>query len=253
MRLPYLTEDFLQAVRSMAATEHGPRYSRPDSWLHEVSGARSGIRESQIEITDLPVLFCEPAARTESDAANSIAFYERLKMLTPVQATDERLWTCLTHTHYWEYMRARWPRDDEASFDSIETKWFFKGNAMERLARNGLARLWWGAYATVLPDALDPYRLTRVLFRNTEIQLAYMERLFGKNRCVLHTALDFIETNSSRIKNCSSLSDWARDTGKIINSVGGVLQLDALEPAEVRSILEDWLRRTYERRTKNRM
>lgn len=249
MRLQYLTEDFLQIVRSTAANEHGPRYSRPDSWLHELLGARSGIRESQIEVTDLPVLPCEPDARTESDAANSIALYERLKMLTPVQASDERLWTCLTHSHYWEYMRARWPRASEDSFESIETRWFFKGSAMERLARNGLARLWWGAYATVLPDAPDPYRLTRILFKNTEVQFGYMERLFGKNRCVLHTALDFIELNSSRIKNCSSLSDWARDTGKIINSVGGVLQLDALEPSEVRSILEDWLRRAHERKS----
>ena len=245
MRLPYLTEDFLQTVRSTAASEHGRRYSLAEPWIREVRGAQSGIRESQIEVVELPELSCEADARTESDAANGIALYERLKMLSPVQASDERLWACLTHTHYWRYMCERWPRGNEDSFESVETRWFFKGSSMERLARNGLARLWWGAYATVIPDVPEPYRLTRVLFLNTEIQFGYMERLFGKNRCVLHTALEFIVQNAPRIKPRRSLSDWARETGKLINRVGGVLQLDALSAADVEEILEKYLQDLY--------
>lgn len=246
-RLPYLSEDFLQVVRSVAVREHGRRYSQAEPWIREVQGAESGIRESQIEVVELPELSCEPDARTETDAENGIALYERLKMLSPVQASDERLWACLTHTHYWRYMCARWPRGNEDSFESVETRWFFKGSSMERLARNGLARLWWGAYATVLPDKPEPYRLTRVLFQNTEIQFGYMERLFGKNRCVLHTALDFTERNAPRIKPRQSLSDWARETGKLINRVGGVLQLDALSAGDVEEILENHLQELYRR------
>ncbi|MGH8046268.1 MAG: DUF6339 family protein [Chthoniobacterales bacterium] len=247
MRLPYLTEEFLQAVRSAALSEHGTRYSQPESWVRELPGAQSGIRESQIEVVELPELPCESDARTESDAANAIALYERLKGLSPVQASDERLWACLSHTHYWRYMCTRWPRGHDDSFESIETRWFFKGNSMERLARNGLARLWWGAYATVQSENPDPYHLTRILFQNTEIQFAYMERLLGKNRCVLHTTLDFIERNAPRIRLRQSSSDWARDTSKLINRVGGVLQLDALSDSDVVAILESHLLDLYRR------
>jgi Family of unknown function (DUF6339) len=247
MRLPYLTEDFLQTVRSIASREYGSRYNQSQPWIHQLPDARSGIRESQIEIVELPELPCEVAARTESDAVNGIALYERLKVLSPVQASDERLWACLSHTQYWNYMCLRWPRGSEDSFESIETRWFFKGSSMERLARNGLARLWWGAYATVVPEAPEPYRLTRVLFKNTEIQFGYMERLFGKNRCVLHAALDFTERNEPRIKRRQSLSDWARETGKLINRIGGVLQLDALSAADVEEILEKHLQELYRR------
>lgn len=251
MHLAYLTEDFLDAVRSIAMRERESRYGQAEQWLPELPGAQAGIRESQIEIVDLPDLTCAPEARTESDAENGIALYERLKVLSPVQASDERLWACLTHTHYWHYMGLRW-RNESDSWDKTETRWFFKGSAMERLARNGVARLWWGAYATALPGTSDPYRLTRILFLNTEIQFGYMERLFGKNRCVLHAALDFIERNSPRITRRQSLSDWARDTGKLINRVGGVLQLDALSASDVEDILESRLQELYRRNAPQR-
>lgn len=168
-------------------------------------------------------------------------------MLTPVQASDERLWSCLAHTIYWRYTRVRWQGGSADHFDSVETRWFFKGSSMERLARNGMARLWWSAHATVLPEAPEPYRLTRVLFRNTDIQFHYMERLFGKNKCVLHTALDYAERNLPRIRPRKSLGVWANETGKLINRVGGVLQLDALTAAEVEELLEKYLQELYRR------
>jgi hypothetical protein len=245
MMLPYFSEEFLSGVRAIAEREHRARYGQEEAWVHSLPAATSGIRESQIEIVELPELVCEPDARTESDAANAIALYERLRMLTPVQASDERLWSCLAHTFYWRYARVRWQGGSAENFDSVETRWFFKGSSMERLARNSIARLWWGAYATVLPDASDPYRLTRVLFSNTDIQFHYMERLFGKNKCVLHTALDYTDRNLARIRPRKSVGAWANETGKLINRVGGVLQLDALSASEVEEILEVFLQRLY--------
>jgi hypothetical protein len=246
-RLRYFTEEFLQNVRDVASREYATRYSRADAWVPELPGAATGIRESQIEVVELPELPCEAEARTASDGANAIALYERLKALSPVQASDERLWACLSHTHYWTYMQTRWPRGADNTFESVQTRWFFKGNSMERLARHGLARLWWGAYATVLRDSAEPYRLTYTLFENTEIQFGYMERLFGKSRTILHSALDFTDRNRTRITRRQSLSDWARETGKLINRVGGVLQLDALSPGEVGEILERHLQDIYRR------
>lgn len=243
--LPYFTGDFLADVRAIATREHRARYSQEEPWVPSLPSAASGIRESQIQLIELPELVCEPGARTESDAANAIALYQRLRMLTPVQASDERLWSCLAHTTYWRYACARWQGGLAESFDSVETRWFFKGSSMERLARNAIARLWWGAYATILPDEADPYRLTRVLFSNTDIQFHYMERLFGKNRTVLHTALDYTERNLPRIRPRKSVGAWANETGKLINRVGGVLQLDALSAPEVGEILENYLQRLY--------
>ncbi len=245
MLLPYFTEEFLAGVRAIAAREHRNRYIQEEPWVSLLPGVTSGIRDSQIEVVELPELVSEPGARTESDAANAIALYERLRMLSPVQASDERLWSCLAHMNYWRYSRVRWQGGTSENFDSVETRWFFKGSSMERLARNGIARLWWGAYATVLPGAPDPYRLTRVLFSNTDIQFHYMERLFGKNRCVLHTALDYTERNLARIRPRKSVGTWANETGKLINRVGGVLQLDALSSTEVEEILENYLLNLY--------
>lgn len=246
MRLPYFTDAFLIQVRAVAAEEFCTRYTKEVPWVNLLPGAQTGIRESQIEVVDLPELISQPDARTEADGANAITLYEHLRMLTPVQASDERLWACLAHTKYWRYSCVRWRGGSAKSFDTIETRWFFRGSAMERLARNSIARLWWGAHATVLPGTSDPYRLTRFLFSNTDIQFHYMERLLGKSRCVLHTALDFTERNLPRIRRRRSVGEWAGETGKLLNRVGGVLQLDALNEAEVEEILESYLKRLYQ-------
>jgi hypothetical protein len=245
MRLSYFTDDFLACVRAVAAREHKIKYSQNDPWVNLLDGASRGIRKSQIVITELPELISEPEARTESDAANSIALYEKLRMLTPVQATDERLWSYLAHTCYWRYSCVRWQGGSAENFDSVETRWFFKGSSMERLARNSIARLWWGAHATVVEDSPDPYKFTRILFSNTDIQLHYMERLFGKNRNVLHSALGYTQRNLARIRPRRSVGVWAKETGKLLNRVGGVLQLDAFSSDEVEEILENYLQSLY--------
>lgn len=241
MYLTYFTEEFLAKVRSVAASEHALRYASEKPWVLSLPDMNSGIRESQVEVDGLPQLICSSASRTEGDAANAIALYEHLKSLTPVQAADERLWACLSHTHYWDYMRTRWASAVYAGFDSIQERWFFRGSGMERLARNGIARLWWGAYASLDPGADDPYWLTRILFSNMDIQQAYMERLFGKSRHILRAALKFIAENQSRIRKRQTLGQWARESAKLLNRLGGVLQLDALAPHEVEEVLETHL------------
>jgi hypothetical protein len=245
MKLTYFTSDFLISVRDIAAREHRVRYSENDPWVFSLAGASSGIRESMIEVSELPELISDSDSRTEHDAANSISLFEQLRMLTPVQATDERLWACLAHTYYWRYSCIRWRGGTAEKFESVEKHWFLPGSSMERLARNSIARLWWGAYATVVDDAIDPYKLTRILFSNTDIQQSYMERLFCKNRVVMHTALEFTQRNAGRIRYRKSLGDWAKETGKLLNRVGGVLQLDAFTSDDVEELLENYLCSLY--------
>ena len=54
------------------------------------------------------------------------------------------------------------------------------------------------------------------------------------------------ERNLSRIRLRKSLGAWAGETGKLINRVGGALQLDALNADEVDEILEKFLLRLYQ-------
>ena len=127
MFLPYFTEDFLAIVRGVAEREYQARYRQDDPWVRLLPGAALGIRESQVEVVDLPELFCEPTARTESDADNAIALYEQLKILTPVQASDQRLWACLAHTDVLEVPAYSLARRFSRGFRKCRDTFVFQG------------------------------------------------------------------------------------------------------------------------------
>ena len=109
--------------------------------------------------------------------------YETLK-LDRIQASDERLWTTLTHLYSWNYMQKRWnlstSRKDTNLQQKILSRWHLSGSTRTSLARNGLSRLWWSAYLTYAPwlkdekfecfKSNDPYKYTRILSEENKSQ-----------------------------------------------------------------------------------
>jgi len=71
-----------------------------------------------------------PDGSEKRDLENTQLIYEDLKALTPIQATDERLWAYLAHGPYWEYMTRRWGLDDrerEFTREGLDISWFDEG------------------------------------------------------------------------------------------------------------------------------
>ena len=77
------------------------------------------------------------------------AVYKALIKLTPIQASDPRLWAYLTHVDLYEYMTQRW-RDfitgETSKSDYIIDHWFVKTPSQQCLMRNAISGLWWTAY-----------------------------------------------------------------------------------------------------------
>ncbi len=173
----------------------------------------------------------------KSDLENSKLIYEELKSLNETQASDERLWTFLTHVTFWKYMRERWPMEKPAEGKEIgrlKDRYFLRNINIESLSRNGISRLWWFAHLTYDDKRSNPYELTEVLLKRADLSVGITERAFGSNKNIRIALLEFLKTNSE----ISSNEYKTREIYKALNLVGGVRNLPYLEIDELKGILE---------------
>jgi hypothetical protein len=225
MKIQFIKEKYLIQLRNLAKEKEKwlERCDISNPWLNNYFGHEKWRGDTDIEIQeDFNLTIGGP----ESDIENSIRIYEVFQdKLTPVQASDPRLWAFLCHESFWIYMVNRWKPQSERD---IGSRYFLDGNDSRALSRNGIARLWWFAYLTYNRERDDPYELLNVLLSDQNVQHNLLERNFGRNRIILHTILDFIKSHPEINKK----EDYER-IGKIINRLGGVRLLDCLKKREI--------------------
>lgn len=181
-----------------------------------------------------------PTSKSELfDLENTKTLYTALRHLTPLQASDERLWAYLTHVTYWDYMRKRWPVEqykDKRVADNLQERYFFMSDRPRALIRNGMARLWWYGYTTYDEQRDDPFELTGVLLKNLDVTQSILERAFSRNRLVTHAVLSVL---LQREKDGAPFyeRDSVRDLAKYLVQVGGVTIIDALSFTELRDVV----------------
>ena len=130
-----------------------------------------------------------------NDFLTSKYLFETIK-IDRIQASDQRLWTTLSHTAGWDYMQGRWNLENTRKKTNLRefilTRWHYKpGSIRTALARNAFSRLWWAAELTYAPwekdqkfncfKTDDPYKYTKILSENNKSQaiVDVMEREFG--------------------------------------------------------------------------
>lgn len=184
-----------------------------------------------------------PQSSTEHyDLENALKIYREFNSLTPTQASDNRLWTYLTHYTFWSYMRQRWPvekfyHDSELNNDIksegnsnstdrqvefIKWRYHIITPNSRRLLRNGISRLWWYVHLTKINDSNDPYCLTKVLLKHQDKAQNLLERSLGRDFLLLHAILYFLRDNEELTR------EEVRTLVKEINLIGGVQNLHSL-------------------------
>jgi hypothetical protein len=172
----------------------------------------------------------------KSDLANSITLYEALKGLDEVQASDERLWTYLTHVHFWEYMKGRWPiEDSKKPLSRIRERYFLRNLNLESLTRNGLSRLWWYAHITLDTHRKNKYELLEILLQRQDLVVGITERAIGSNKKIRTSLLEYLKENPS----IAESEDLSRELIKTLNLYGGVKILPFLEISDIKKLLSD--------------
>jgi hypothetical protein len=142
----------------------------------------------------------DPGSESDYEFQNSKLIYEVYKQMTPVQATDVRIWTYLTHVTFWDYMKRRrpieeQPADKRASY--ISEHWFVDRVSTAKLLRNDISLLWWTAYLTYDQDRTDPYELTKEAFTMLDYTRHLLPGTRGRNSNFVHAIFEFVIGNKN--------------------------------------------------------
>jgi hypothetical protein len=218
------------------------RYIQDAPWAAAYAAGRPFELTSRIQLPDGFALAL-PEKDDLKDFENTQKLYEALKSLTPVQATDPRLWTYMTHLTFWTYMRRRWQLEEsttkpENRRDYVLSHYFVRSAESRALLRNGIARLWWYGFLTHDPNRENPYELTGILLKQLDIAQQILERSLGRNRDILHSFLIYLLDHSDLTEGDKGRSA-IRAIAKRLNLRGGVCVLDELGKAEIRRFLDE--------------
>jgi len=232
MKVPFFSGKFVSRLRESAAVNL-PRYESGGPWIEQFAGGQPYRLESRLVVDPPPSLVTSADGNPKHDAENARRVYTWLRQLTPVIAMDERLWSCLSHDLFAEYMRSRWPAD---SGTAVQRRYLFEGQSFAALSRNGIARLWWAGHLTIDKSRANAFELTDVLFLRQDIQVALLERSFGKCRKVRTAVLEYLKTNNESLAE-ESFGRRIQVLAREVNLLGGVAILDALPAGEIESFL----------------
>ncbi len=100
------------------------------------------------------------------DFQSAVALFEVYKDLKPIEASDHRLWTYLSHVDLFPYMQERW--NGEKSSKYILDHWFLQSSSQSNLLSDNLSGLWWAVHISKDETRDNKYELTKVLFKQRD-------------------------------------------------------------------------------------
>jgi len=176
------------------------------------------------------------------DFENSIIIYEAYKNMTPLQASDIRMWTYLAHTDYYQYMHNRWPGVQDKSAGNVSKyildHWFISSPNQSNFLRHGIAGLWWAAHLTYDNARTDHYELTKILFRQLDFATRTLGTYFlARHKEAVFGILEYIQQYPDLFKN--KFEDKSRYVTKYINQIGGTKPLSYFERGFFKSKLDE--------------
>ncbi len=192
--------------------------------------------DNLVELKDcvIPDDLCCKMLEAETKVEAAILLYEGMA-ISPLLASDERLWAYLTHGPLMPYVQREWPDvgRGENKENYILDHWFV--NTHSKLMRNALASLWWSVEISKIKTdtEVDPYCLTRILFTNYTLRVISLAQVL-RSRNVLHgILLWFYENGTEKMEVRGSF------IAKYLNQLASIKQLTILESSEIVCLINE--------------
>lgn len=228
-------------VKGIAANLN--RYTARQPWLTDRPSDAKHYLKSTVIVQKKPK-FLLPSGDSLYDFENAVEIHGCYE-LSPVQASDPRLWARLAHVEAWDYMQRRWPIDGDKTPKYVRQRYFVGGTDSRAISRNGIARLWWSAEITKdQKSKKDPYKLTRIMLSKLDIAQQLLERSYGRSRPLVQSTLRFIERNADECIHAGQKSrDRVRHLAKQLFNRSGVTILDSMPQSNLHEFLAEELKR----------
>ena len=202
----------------------------------------------------------DPSGGSDAEVRNSLIVFGAFNGMTPALATEERVWSRLTHFDCLDYARQRWPLRDEPketggllggltgarqkstekrkkvhhqNVSQVETHYFARGRTGYR-DDHAVARLWWNAFIAWQVDPQDQAGVLRELLRTADIRSNLVERPMLSNRASLLRGI--IQTMRSHPDVYGTEATF-REFMKALNLRGSGVLFESLSDKETTAIL----------------
>jgi hypothetical protein len=242
MKLKYFKASFVDKLQAEVANNL-QYYQQDDAWIEHYGGGKEYALDTTISLPDKFELL-PPSGKNLHDVENVKRLHQALKTLTPIQASDPRFWTYLTHVAFWPYMRKRWMVEEKPAGQRVNyilSHYFLKTGSSRSIIRNGIANLWWYGYLTYDEDRKNPYELAEILLKKLDIARNILERNLGRNRSILQSFLEFLLENPKITQSGNEGREIIRILVRKLNCHGGVCVLDTLNIVDIKAVLKDSL------------
>lgn len=229
----------LKVFTSKYVEELGQRLKSQDTIHGYIEGKVPSYSESDIKNTGIQIEKYPELSPDKTPLENSQLIFVALQSLDRTTASDQRLWSWLSHVPLMSYMSKKWKveeqsPDKQASF--ILQKWFVQTQTGRSYLRSGLSSLWWGAFMTYDEKRDDPFELTREFFEYYNETTVFSDSL-GKSKIFLHSLLDFIIQNPEYFK--EDKRKKFRSLIRRLNFIGAYRLLPSLDEKMLRKILQE--------------
>lgn len=249
MKILYMKQKALDSLQADIA-DNLEKYQSEALWIDQYFTDKHIPKyyfDTGIQVDDYNLVLGGP----ETDFQNAKIVFEAFKnKLNPVQASDLRLWAYLAHVQHWDYMFSRWKIDipdeedeeeeqgdgkkmsREKTLDRVKSRYFFGASRGKAFVRQGIARLYWGAYLTYDDTSDNPYEYTEFFFNKQDIFTSITERSYARNKALVLAALKELKKHSdlSREESRSFLAK--------LNQAGAITVLDYLNSAQAGQLCE---------------
>lgn len=252
-RIPYFLEEAYDKLWDQVEA-NCEKYLGTEDWLDAYFSGQEYMKLSTIDILLPEVVTLSDRLtvdqRTVEDIANVKQIYGNMRALTPLQATNQYMWTCLAHTVYKEYVLHRWFDDEKFDTLSDEKKLtriisrFFATSNERSLNNNAIARLWWYGYISYdAQNRSNPFHLTEVLVSNTKFCTDFMQSHCCWNRTVGKGVLQAVADLIPQLGKNEGISGYYRQLKKYLNRYGAVTSLDFLSEEDIYNLSMEYLQK----------
>ncbi len=248
MKVYFMKQKALDSLQKNISTNVG-KYESKSMWVDQYfieKNTPNFYFDTGVEVEDYQLNIGGP----ETDFQNSKIIFEAYKdKLNPIQASDLRFWSYLTHVVHWDYMYTRWkidaPDEDDSGADDekkspqekvitrIKTHYFFGASQGKSFVRQGISRLFWGAYLTYDENSDNPYEFTEYFFSKQDIFQSITERSYARNRVLVLATLKELKKHPDL-----SRSDIRLFLSKL-NQTGAITVLDFLNEEQAAKLCEN--------------
>jgi hypothetical protein len=268
-KLKYFSESILADLK--ANVPHNLERYRTSGFDEFVGHNGWSMELSSVEVSVEDFAKLDPSGGSDTEVSNSLIVFGAFSGMTPALATEERVWTRLTHFEGLDYARKRWPLQEEPkartgllggltgskekvaeerkkvlhrNIRQVETHYFARGRTGYR-DDHAIARLWWNAFIAWRVDPSDQEGVLKELLRTADIRSNLVERPMLSNRAGLLRSIIRTMRNYPDVYRTEATF---REFMKALNLRGSGVLFEALPEADTDRILlkcrDDALRRT---------